>query len=360
MRREEADGVVTPVVRQPAFGQEAVGDELVHGHKLHRGDAEFLQVLDDRGMRKPGVGAPLRLRHAGMQLGEAAHVRLVDHRLVVLRPRRAVAAPVEVRVHHHRARHVRRGVGIVALVGVIERVGEHRRIPVDAALDRLRVGVEQQLRRIAAVPGGWIVGPVHPVAVALARPHAGQVTVPDEPVHLAQRQPGLGAVVAEQAQLDLIGNVGVQREVGPSTVVGGPQRVTGTWPCGLLRHSPPSVRLRAVCLAGASRDPWPAQEESISSGVRGVCVGPAAPEGRSVKVTLHPLFLPPLVLQCLQRHRCPVRLGQRWLDYRSRPEPPGEHHVNLGGVHGDLHPEVDPREQDEHGGEQPVDRVAVR
>ena len=43
--REEADGVVAPVVAQAAFEQEAVVHEVVHRHQLHRGDAQRAQVL---------------------------------------------------------------------------------------------------------------------------------------------------------------------------------------------------------------------------------------------------------------------------------------------------------------------------
>ena len=47
---------------------------------------------------------------------------------------------------------------------------------------------------VAAQPAPGIVGAVHAVAVALARAIAGQVAVPDEPVDLGQRDPGLGHV----------------------------------------------------------------------------------------------------------------------------------------------------------------------
>ena len=42
--------------------------------------------------------------------------------------------------------------------------------------------------------GRRIVGAVHPVAVALPRLNARDERVPDEPVDLGQRQPGLDAV----------------------------------------------------------------------------------------------------------------------------------------------------------------------
>ena len=125
-------------------------DELVHRHQLDRGDAELLQVVDDRGVREPGVRAAQLLRDVGVQLGEALDVRLVDHGLVVGDRAAAVALPVEERVDHHAVGHVRRGVVVVARVLVAEVVGEERLVPVDLAVDGLGVGVEQQLVRVAA------------------------------------------------------------------------------------------------------------------------------------------------------------------------------------------------------------------
>ena len=104
-------------------------------------------------------------------------------------------------------------VGVDAVVGFVEVVGEQRLVVVDLALDRLGVGVEQQLARVAAVAVLRVVGAVHPEAVALARADAGQVAVPDEAVDLGQVDAGLGAVVVDQAQLDPLGDLGEQGEV---------------------------------------------------------------------------------------------------------------------------------------------------
>ena len=57
-------------------------------------------------------------------------------------------------------------------------------------------------------------GPVHPVAVALAGLDAGQVPVPHVGVDLGELDALLGVVVVEQAQLDALGDVGVEGEVG--------------------------------------------------------------------------------------------------------------------------------------------------
>ncbi len=83
MRGEEADGVVAPVVAEALLEQRVVLHELVHGHQLDGGDAELLQVLDDRRVRDARVGAALLLGDVGVRLGEALDVRLVDDGLVV-------------------------------------------------------------------------------------------------------------------------------------------------------------------------------------------------------------------------------------------------------------------------------------
>ena len=193
-------------------------------------------MRDHRRVGQAQVGAALLVGDDRVLLGQAADVRLVDHGLVVGDARRPVQVPVEERVHHHRARDVRRGVGVVPPVRVPELVGEHRLAPGDLALDRLGVRVDQQLVRVAALPLGRVVRAVHPVPVPLARADAGQVPVPDEPVHLVQVDPRLGAVVVEQAELDPVGYLGEQPEVGPGSVIRGTQRVAVARPYGSRRQ----------------------------------------------------------------------------------------------------------------------------
>src|SRR6202043_2056723 len=49
---EEAKCVVAPVIFQSALDQRAVVEEGMNRHQLDGGDAEFLQVLDDPGIRQ--------------------------------------------------------------------------------------------------------------------------------------------------------------------------------------------------------------------------------------------------------------------------------------------------------------------
>ena len=151
VRRQEADRVVAPVVGETLLLQGRVVDELVHGHQLDGGHSQVGEVLDHRRMRQPGVRAADLFGDVRVRLGQALDVRLVDHRLVVGVARRPVLLPVEERIDHDRLHRVRAGVLGVALLGVAERVGEARRRPVDRSLECLRVRVEQQLARVAAV-----------------------------------------------------------------------------------------------------------------------------------------------------------------------------------------------------------------
>src|SRR5690606_24246705 len=108
--------------------------------------------------------------------------------------------------------------------------------------DRLAVRVEQQLRRVAAVPLARIERPVDPVPVPLARTHPGQVAVPDEPVHLGQLLPRLPPRLVEQAQLDPPRHLREQREVRARAVPGGAQRIGVTGPNLPHVATPPPVR----------------------------------------------------------------------------------------------------------------------
>ena len=114
-------------------------------------------------------------------------------------------------------------------------VAEHRLAPPDIALDRLGVGVEQELGRVAALPRGRVVGAVHAEAVALAGPDAragsrarcSRRPRSGRPVP-RYRLRGPGGV--EQAQLDLVGGLGVEGEVRAYAVVGRAERVADSWP----------------------------------------------------------------------------------------------------------------------------------
>lgn len=221
VRGEEADRVVAPVVAEAHLHQPMVVHELMYGHQLQRGDAQFRQMFDDRRVRERRVGAAQLVGQRRMPHREALHMGLVDHRVVVLGARAPVVAPVEVRVDHDRGHGVRRRVQVIALVGRPERIAVHLLAPLDRATDRTRVRVEQQLRGVDALSALGRVPPVHPEPVPLPGHDPRQIRVPYERVALAQLHRRLRAVVVQQTQLDAVGGLREDREVGTGAVVRG-------------------------------------------------------------------------------------------------------------------------------------------
>jgi hypothetical protein len=122
------------------------------------------------------------------------------------------------------------GVVGVALGRVGEVVGEERLVVGDLPVDRLGVGVEEQLARVAAVAIGWVEGAVDAEAVALPGLEAGQVAVPDEAVDLGHGDAllGEGAVGGSSSMRQsstALGDLGEDGEVDAAAVVGRPQGV---------------------------------------------------------------------------------------------------------------------------------------
>ncbi len=215
---EEREGGVAPVVHQALLDQVAVVGEHVDRQQLHAGDAEVLDVAHHLGRGQAAERAAQLLRHGRVQLGEALHVRLVQHRPVPRHARRPVVAPGEGRVDHAALGHERGAVALVeGRVVLTHDVAEQLRRPVDLAHHGLGVGVQHQLVRVEAVPVLRLIGSVHAVAVDGAGPGLGQEAVPDlvgvfRQVDAADL--GLARIV-EQAQLHLGGIGGEQREVDP-------------------------------------------------------------------------------------------------------------------------------------------------
>ena len=236
VRREEADRVVAPVVRQAARHHGLLGDELVHREQLDGRGADPLEVLDDRRVGEARVRAALVQRDLRVAQRQAADVRLVDDRVVVRDVRRAVVAPVKERVYDHIFRHKRSAVDRVRPPRVRPLVVEKRLVPRDIALDGLAVGVKQQLRRRATRAEPRVIRAVDAVAVALPGADRRQVPVPDEAVDLGQLDARLGTRLIEQAQLNPLGDLGEQGEVRPPSVPRRAKRVRGPWP-GM--HPPP-------------------------------------------------------------------------------------------------------------------------
>src|SRR5205814_1605463 len=91
--REEADRVVAPVVAEPVLGQVALVEPGLDRQQLDGVDAELNQVVDDRRRAQRREGAAPTPVDAGMLLGEAADMQLVDDRLFPGGLRPPVVAP---------------------------------------------------------------------------------------------------------------------------------------------------------------------------------------------------------------------------------------------------------------------------
>ncbi len=166
--REIADRVVTPVVDQPALGQAAFAQHMMNRQQLDRGDAEFLQVFYDRLRGEGQVSAPKLFRHVGMLDREAAGMALVNQGAVPGRPRRPIVTPGKGRVHDHALWKIACAVARIhrqIFLRVADDVAECRIAAADWPADRLRVRVEEKLRRVEAET---VLGPkraVHTITV---------------------------------------------------------------------------------------------------------------------------------------------------------------------------------------------------
>ncbi len=182
-------------------------------------------MVDDARIGEAGEGAADVLGDVRPDRGHPLHVRLIDDGLGPGMLGRAVVAPGHGGVDHDAFRHDEGGVAAVGrgvAAGGAEAIAEMRVVPADFALQRSRIRVDQQLVRIEAVPVRRIVGPVHAVAVELARPDLGQVAVPDLVGEFGQRDPlGLApSLRIEEAELDLLRVGGEDGEIDPASIPG--------------------------------------------------------------------------------------------------------------------------------------------
>ncbi len=229
VRREEANGVVAPVVGQAFLEQQAVVDEGMNRQQFHRRHAERFDVLDHFGDGEARECAAQLLRHLRMLFGVAAHVGFINDRAIPRHQRAHRLFPIEVRVCHDAFGDERRAVSLVECQIVAfgaDGVAEQGVIPAQLADELARVGIDQQFVWIEAVSGLGLVRSMHSIAVDGAGAHIDQVAVPDLVGVLGQLDAlDLGLTVGvEQAQLDLGGIGGEQREVRALPV---PERTSG-------------------------------------------------------------------------------------------------------------------------------------
>jgi len=206
---EEAEGVVAPIVAQPAGLQRALVHVLMHRQQAHRRHAEALQMSDGGGMRESGVGAAQRGRDVRMALREPFDVQLVEHEVLAGTRRPTMADPAGLLVHHTRER----------------RRGRH---------DLPRPGIEQHLARIEAVAERGLPRTVRTEPVDQPRHGAREMAMPDIAAATGQidaLQLALPRVV-EDAELDALR---VRREHGEVDAGAVPTRTEGRGTAHLQR-----------------------------------------------------------------------------------------------------------------------------
>ena len=170
-----------------------------------------------------------------MVLGEAAHVRFINHHVGPGDVRRLVLAPGKRRVDDAALGHPGGVVAAVEghiLLTVSDLVAEVGVAPAEPADDILGVGLDQQLVWVEAVTMRRIVGAVHAIAVEQARAGLRQIAMPDQvgPFTQFNTLNFLFPTGIKEAQLDLGRILGKEGEVDPFAIPGGAPWKGGTWP----------------------------------------------------------------------------------------------------------------------------------
>src|SRR5580704_3392703 len=114
----------------------AVIDESVDRQELDRSDAERFYVIDYLFVGQSLVGSAMRFRYRGMQLGEAAHMRLIKDRVIPgHRATLLLLSPIEVGIDDNAFGHERRAVTLVEarIVARLHLIAENRRVPLQLA-----------------------------------------------------------------------------------------------------------------------------------------------------------------------------------------------------------------------------------
>ena len=104
-------------------------------------------------------------------------------------------------------------------------IAPQRLVPLRMALDRARIGIEEELVSVAALPFGDVVRPMDSEAVTLAGTDARRIAVPMESRRFGKLVAGFLAHLVEQAKLDLLRELGKEREVRAGAVVRRAERV---------------------------------------------------------------------------------------------------------------------------------------
>src|SRR5688500_13968217 len=110
MRREEADGIISPVVSQATFYQMSIVNKLMHRRELYRRYAELGKVFDRARVRQRAIFAAQLVRDIRVFDRETFHMRFINNGLMRRRAGMPIVAPVIEGIGNDGLRHKLRAV----------------------------------------------------------------------------------------------------------------------------------------------------------------------------------------------------------------------------------------------------------
>ena len=179
---EKSDGVIAPIIGEAAIDQVFVPDEMVDGQQFDGRHAQLLQMFDHGRRRESRIGAAQVVGNVGVPGGQALHVHFINHCPIPRRPQQLVSAPGERLIDHDTFRVSRRRYPVRLARDrrrVADAIAEHRIGPMDGAVNRLSIGIDQELGRIEAMAGFRLVRPMDAIAIVLSGPDLRQIHMPD-------------------------------------------------------------------------------------------------------------------------------------------------------------------------------------
>ncbi|MNS14821.1 hypothetical protein D3C72_464460 [compost metagenome] len=204
-------------------------DEGMDRQQFDGGHAEFADMFEHIIDHQPGEGASQILGDGRVAHADAAHVGLVNDRLVPRHADAMVVAPGVRRVDDLAFGHEWRAVALIETevgVRVTDGVAEQRLGPLQFADQLFGVRIDQQLVVVETMAVGRVVRTVDAVAVDQPRMGVGQVAVVDL-VGVFRQFDAFDlhfAGVVENAQFDLGGVGGKQGEIDTQPIPGRTQR----------------------------------------------------------------------------------------------------------------------------------------
>jgi hypothetical protein len=99
--RKKTNGIITPIIGETFFVEVAIGNKMMYGHQLNRGNTQLFEIADGNRMGKPCISTSYFFRYIGVELCESFYMRFVDHRFMIRYFGRAIFPPVKVIIDDH-------------------------------------------------------------------------------------------------------------------------------------------------------------------------------------------------------------------------------------------------------------------